>query len=416
MRTKLYKIVFFVLILVNLVGLKDYPVIAATKAPSKVVITYIKAKQNSIVLKYKKAKGAKKYQIAYKLSNNHKWTKKNTKKLSFTINKLKYNSKYQIRVRAYKKKWGKWSKTKTIKTPPKAVQPSNESNTPVKLISLHSTQTTPRSTTRLADNYGQKYSDAIINNQGYSGSSGPLTYEYLLGAKYSRITGTLYIPSGESSSGYSALTIIGDGRVLYTSPLMNKTSNPVKININITGINSLVVEWSNNSGYSNISNLNCCLAQARVYSTSGNNSNVNIRLLPVRMIDLNSIYSKPAKTNRLVDNYGNSYNTAVYNRVDNSHGNRCPIYEYLLNYRFSRFEGTLYVPQKASFSSSVSLIVTGDGNQIYRSPEFTAVSPPLHFSINVAGYNDLQITYTAQDWYGGNSEKTLCIANPYFYQ
>lgn len=135
----------------------------------------------------------------------------------------------------------------------------------VLMIDMVSIEETPRSTTRLVDNYGNRYDSAIINNHGYNGSAGPLTYEYLLNMQYSRFKGTIYVPEGETSDRSSYLTIKADGHIIYTSPEMTKTSSPVKVDVNITGYNDVEIEWSNNSGYKNISGLNCCLANAGFY-------------------------------------------------------------------------------------------------------------------------------------------------------
>ena len=74
--------------------------------------------------------------------------------------------------------------------------------------------------------------------------------------QYSRFKGTIYVPEGETSDRSSYLTIKADGHIIYTSPEMTKTSSPVKVDVNITGYNDVEIEWSNNSGYKNISGLN----------------------------------------------------------------------------------------------------------------------------------------------------------------
>ena len=89
---------------------------------AKVKITSVKKKKKKIILKWKKVKNAKGYQIQYAL--NKKFTKKkktkNTKKKTITIKKLKRKKTYFIRVRAFvkvgtRKTYGKWSKIKRVK-------------------------------------------------------------------------------------------------------------------------------------------------------------------------------------------------------------------------------------------------------------------------------------------------------------
>lgn len=83
-------------------------------------ITKIKSvknkKKRTVVIKYKRITGAKKYQIQY--AKNRKFKQavtKNTKKLTFTIRRLKKGKKYYIRVRGVNgTKRGRWSKVKGI--------------------------------------------------------------------------------------------------------------------------------------------------------------------------------------------------------------------------------------------------------------------------------------------------------------
>lgn len=82
-----------------------------------------KSKSKKIVLKYKKSSGAAGYEISYSTDKKFKKsvTKKTTKKLTYTISKLKKGKTYYVRVRAYKldsagkKVYGKYSKVIKVK-------------------------------------------------------------------------------------------------------------------------------------------------------------------------------------------------------------------------------------------------------------------------------------------------------------
>lgn len=98
---------------------------AKIKKPSKVTIKSVNAITKSAVkASWKKVKKAKGYQIKIAKNKKFKGTrtiniKRNTSK--YTIRKLKSGTKYFVKVRAYtkvgkKKVYGKWSKTKSIKT------------------------------------------------------------------------------------------------------------------------------------------------------------------------------------------------------------------------------------------------------------------------------------------------------------
>ena len=75
------------------------------------------ATKNSFKAKWSKAKNAESYQIAYKKVGAKSYTYKTTKKLSYTVSKLKVNTTYQIKVRAINgSKKGKWSVERKMKT------------------------------------------------------------------------------------------------------------------------------------------------------------------------------------------------------------------------------------------------------------------------------------------------------------
>ena len=91
--------------------------ITRTKTPGRVKLKSVKnSKRKIVVIKYRRVRNAKKYQIQY--AKNSKFKKaviRNTKKLTFTIRKLKKGKKYYIRVRGINgEKKGKWSKVKKV--------------------------------------------------------------------------------------------------------------------------------------------------------------------------------------------------------------------------------------------------------------------------------------------------------------
>ena len=108
--------------LVSAMSLVDFSAFAASKLPAT-SITSLSAKDNGFKIKWKKKSGITGYQIQY--STNSKFKKgnksikiKNAKTISKKITKLKAAKKYYVRIRTYKgKKYSKWSKVKSIKTP-----------------------------------------------------------------------------------------------------------------------------------------------------------------------------------------------------------------------------------------------------------------------------------------------------------
>lgn len=118
-----------------------------------------------------------------------------------------------------------------------------------------------KKTNSLTDNYGNKYNSAIYSSYPYSYSNPHVvTHEYLLDMKYSHFKGTLYIPQGETQDDTVTFSVIADGKNLYTSPAMSKSSRPVEFDINITGCNDIKISFSSANYY-----LALCLGDAGFY-------------------------------------------------------------------------------------------------------------------------------------------------------
>lgn len=105
------------------IEVKDFTIKAdaTVQKPAKVKGLKVTAKKKAMVVKFKKAKLAKKYQVTYSLKSNFKSAKnKTTSKKSITIKKLKSKKKYYVKVRAYytidgKKVYGAYSAKKKVK-------------------------------------------------------------------------------------------------------------------------------------------------------------------------------------------------------------------------------------------------------------------------------------------------------------
>lgn len=119
---RILSLLLSVVMLVSAMSLVDFSAFAASKLPAT-SITSLSAKDNGFKIKWKKKSNITGYQIQY--STNSKFKKgnksikiKNAKTGSKKITKLKSNKKYYVRIRTYKgKKYSKWSKVKSTKTP-----------------------------------------------------------------------------------------------------------------------------------------------------------------------------------------------------------------------------------------------------------------------------------------------------------
>jgi hypothetical protein len=122
----------------------------------------------------------------------------------------------------------------------------------------------------------------------------------------------------------------------------------------------------------------------------------------VMLKDMTNIGKELASARKLVDNYGNSYGSAFYASYYEATA------EYLLNMKYSKFRGTLYIPEGTASNGTSSLTITADGKQIYTSPILDKTSAPIQIDVNVTGCNDLKITFQ------GNFH--FCLADAGFYQ
>ena len=119
---RILSLLLSVVMLISIVSLVDFSAFAGSKLPAT-SITSLSAKDNGFKIKWKKKSSITGYQIQYstnsKFKNGNKSIKiKSAKTVSKKITKLKVAKKYYVRIRTYKgKKYSKWSKVKSIKTP-----------------------------------------------------------------------------------------------------------------------------------------------------------------------------------------------------------------------------------------------------------------------------------------------------------
>lgn len=102
-----------------------------------------------------------------------------------------------------------------------------------------------KSVDSLTDNYGNTYSE-VVKSQNYGNDK---YCEYLLNMKYSRFRATLVQPEGRNIDIEQNIKIIADGKTIYTSPTVTKTSRPLDIDVNIKGCNDLKIICSGYTGY-----------------------------------------------------------------------------------------------------------------------------------------------------------------------
>ena len=95
-----------------------------------------------------------------------------------------------------------------------------------------------------------------------------------------------------------------------------------------------------------------------------------------------------AKLSQLTDNYGNSYTSAITDGSIN-----VDTFKTLLNYKYSKFKGTIYVAKGTYRDDPCKIVIKADGKVIYTSEEITPESKPIKLDLNVKGCNVFEIEF-----------------------
>ena len=107
---------------------------------------------------------------------------------------------------------------------------------------------------KLVDNYGNSYGTA----HDFGDNRHSLDLEYLLNMQYSRFKGVLYVPEGTTYDSTCVVTITADGKQIYSSPVISKTTAPINLDVNVTGCNDFKISCSDRHP-------GVCLADAGFY-------------------------------------------------------------------------------------------------------------------------------------------------------
>ena len=189
------KITAIILSIFILLGIY-YPCNIFAASMPTTTITSVKSQSKAFTVKWKKKSGITGYQIQY--STNSKFKKgnksikiKNAKTISKKITKLKAAKKYYVRIRTYKgKKYSKWSKVKSIKTPKeskctkdniqKETHCTNNNNHSIKCGNMgrwfNSRDEVDNYWVQVDNNYAKQYLDGTITFKEY-GEKSPCGYE-----------------------------------------------------------------------------------------------------------------------------------------------------------------------------------------------------------------------------------------------
>ena len=192
MKRRIFTVITTIILLISI----PFHTIAFAASMPTTTITSVKAQSKAFTVKWKKKSGITGYQIQY--STNSKFKKgnksikiKNAKTVSKKITKLKVTKKYYVRIRTYKgKKYSKWSKVKSIKTPKeskcakdniqKQKHCTNNNNHSISCGNMEkwfsSKDEVDDYWVQIDNNYYKQYKDGIITFKEY-GEKSPCGYE-----------------------------------------------------------------------------------------------------------------------------------------------------------------------------------------------------------------------------------------------
>ena len=192
MKRSIFIVITTIILLISIA----FPTTVLAASMPTTTITSVKSQSKAFTVKWKKKSGITGYQIQY--STNSKFKKgnksikiKNAKTISKKITKLKVAKKYYVRIRTYKgKKYSKWSKVKSIKTPKeskctkdniqKETHCTNNNNHSIKCGNIgrwfNSRDEVDNYWVQVDNNYAKQYLDGTITFKEY-GEKSPCGYE-----------------------------------------------------------------------------------------------------------------------------------------------------------------------------------------------------------------------------------------------
>ena len=215
MKRRIFTVITTIILLISM----TFPTtVLATSMPTT-TITSVKAQNKAFTVKWKKKSSITGYQIQY--STNSKFKKgnksikiKSAKTVSKKITKLKVAKKYYVRIRTYKgKKYSKWSKVKSIKTPKeskctkdniqKETHCTNNNNHSMSCGNMgrwfNNKREIEQYLKKIDNNYAQKYENGEITYQEYV-TKVPYGYECWSCGYCGKWTGNFYYRDSEKNA------------------------------------------------------------------------------------------------------------------------------------------------------------------------------------------------------------------------
>jgi len=138
---------------------------------------------------------------------------------------------------------GKIEAESSMKNITKDVQPTPEQKLTPATIKLEDS-TNIGNTLQKGDTYTDNYEN-VYGTCYYLG--GECTFHTLLNMRYVKFKGTAYIKLGESADGIAKFNIEADGKIIYSSPEITKSTRPIELDIDIPDCNEFKIKVDNES-------------------------------------------------------------------------------------------------------------------------------------------------------------------------
>lgn len=205
---------------------------------------------------------------------------------------------------------------------------------------------------------------------------------YNLDGEFSSFSGSLFVSDDTDTESDMTFSIFGDGKLLYHQVNLNRQSNDISFNINVTGVQNLVLELRN------MGNGDCKLILdcAKLYVAESRADSCNYTdLRSLEPVDGNyyEVY------NRLIrDNTGHWHDGTI--RFE---ANSDSFAVWNLNYGYTKAEFAVEIPDCGDADTSVIVNVYGDDVLLDSSSHMNRTSDAYHFpsDIDLSGVRLLKI-------------------------
>ena len=223
---------------------------------------------------------------------------------------------------------------------------------------------------------------------------------WYLGGNYASFQGTWYFPYDTKDDGFALVQLVGDGRVIYESPVLNAQNCRADFSVDVSGIQQLRMEYS---GEASLNHLLLGMTND-AFLPSGNISNVvtgpsgsmvqveteKDEVLPVMLYDLYAYQGGFNKEEVVTDNMGNNYYKAIRVHADERKA------RYDIGGKYHTLSGIVAVTKgdqdtDTDRNKRGHIRIYGDDRLLWEDEDLNTLTHPYEMSVDISGVNDLRI-------------------------